>query len=116
MPPGRSPNTLGALRIVVFSDGADTIALLCTWLNAHGHHPLSARLQDMRQADWEAASFIERHRADLVLFDLGLPYVSNWDFAEVLQMLPGAQGVPFVFTTANKVELEKLVGRTARFS
>ena len=101
-----------SLRIAIFNDGADTIALLSTWLGSHGHHPLSAQLRDMRQADAEAGRFIERNNADLVLFDVGLPYVSNWDFGEVLQMLPGASGVPFVFTTANKVELEKLVGRT----
>jgi len=101
-----------SLRVAIFNDGDDTIALLSTWLGSHGHHPLTARLRDMRQADAEAGRFIERNKADLVVFDVGLPYVSNWDFGEVLQLLPGAVGVPFVFTTVNKVELDKLVGRT----
>lgn len=56
--------------------------------------------------------FIKRNRADVVLFDVGLPYVPDWDFGEVLQVLPGAEGVPFVFTTTNKTELERLVGDT----
>ena len=103
------------LRIAIFNDGHDTIALLSAWFASHGHHALTARLQDMRKADSEAGEFIKRNQADVVLFDIGLPYVPNWDFGLVLQMLPGAKGVPFVFTTANRVELEKLVGPTETY-
>ena len=104
-----------ALRVAVFNDGHDTIALITSWLESHGHRSLTAKLQDMRKADSEAGQFIHRNRADVVLFDVGLPYVSNWDFGEVLQLLPGTEGIPFVFTTANKIELEKLVGPTDSF-
>jgi len=103
------------IRIAIFNDGHDTIATLSAWFTAHGHQPLSARLQDMRIADTEAGAFIGRNKADVVVFDVGLPYRANWDFAEVLQLLPGAIGVPFVFTTANKIELEKLVGPTSAY-
>jgi hypothetical protein len=54
----------------------------------------------------------ERGRLAVVLFDVGLPYICNWDFGVVLRMLPGGAGVPFVFTTANKAQLELLVGPT----
>jgi hypothetical protein len=102
-------------RVAIFNDGYDTMALLTNWLASHGHQALTARLQDMRGADTGAADFISRNRADVVLFDVGLPYRCNWDFGEVLQLLPGAEGVPFVFTTANKGALEKLVGTSDAF-
>ena len=100
------------LRIAIFNDGTDTIAILSACFASHGHHALAARLQDMRRADSEAEAFISRNKADVVVFDVGLPYEPNWDFAEVLQLLPGAKGIPFVFTSANTIELEKLVGPT----
>src|SRR5689334_18826994 len=94
------------LRIAIFNDGHDTIAILTAWFEAHGHRALSARLQDMRRADTEAGIFIERNGADVVVFDVGMPYMSNWDFGEVLQNLPGAAGVPFVLTRSHNVEFE----------
>ena len=103
---------LKPLRIAIFNDGQDTIAMLSAWFASNGHHALTARLQDMRQADSEADAFIARNKADVVVFDVGLPYEPNWDFDEVLRLLPGAQNVPFVFTSANTIELEKLVGPT----
>jgi hypothetical protein len=64
----------------------------------------------MRRADSEAEAFISRNKVDVVVFDVGLPYQPNWDFAEVLQLLPGVTGTPFVFTSANTVE----IGETCR--
>jgi CheY-like chemotaxis protein len=69
----------------------------------------------MRLADSEAAAFISRNKADVVVFDVGMPYQPNWDFAEVLRLLPGVTGIPFVFTSANTTELDKLVGPTGAY-
>jgi hypothetical protein len=48
----------------------------------------------------------------IVLYDLSVPYSPNWDYLEVLRLLPETQGTPFVITTGNKVALEKVVGAT----
>jgi CheY-like chemotaxis protein len=100
------------LRVAIFNDGHDTLALLRNWLGSHGHLSLTAKLQEMRTADTEAGEFIRRNAADVVVFDVGLPYMCNWDFGAALQLLPGAEGIPFVMTTANKAALETLVGPT----
>jgi CheY-like chemotaxis protein len=100
------------LRIAIFNDGHDTIALLSEWFSSQGHAIVTACLQDMRRPDSGAGEFIRQNAADIVVFDVGLPYQANWDFAEVLQLLPGAKNVPFVFTSANTIELDKIVGKT----
>lgn len=98
------------LRVAIFNDGRDTLATLKRLFEQHGHSAYIAQLSEMRDAGHEAGDFIHRHRADVVVFDVGLPYVCNWDFGTVLQLLPGAVGVPFVFTTANKAILDELRG------
>ena len=109
MPDGQRP--LG-LRVAIFHDGEDTLSLLKGWLASHGYSPIAVRLQDMRGVETAAGEFVRSSRADVVIFDIGFPYICNWDFCLALQMLPGAEGVPFVFTTANKIALERVVGPT----
>jgi CheY-like chemotaxis protein len=110
-----SPATRKNLRIVIFNDGPDLIATMTRWLQIQGHRAWSAQLSTMRNAHTAAAEFIGHNRADVVVFDVGIPYACNWDFGQVLQLLPGADDVPFVFTTTNKFQLELLVGRTTAY-
>ena len=38
-----------------------------------------------------------------IIYDLAMPYEANGDFLEVIRLLPGLVGIPFVITTNNKV-------------
>ena len=55
------------LRVAIFNDGHDTLALLGNWLSSHGHLSLTAKLQEMRTADTQAGEFIRRNAADVVV-------------------------------------------------
>jgi DNA-binding response OmpR family regulator len=102
------------LRVAIFNDGPDILATIQRWIQVNGHRAWIAQLSQMRDANHMAMEFIVNNRADVVLFDIGMPYACNWDFAEVLQVMMEKAGhaVPFVFTSANTDELDRIVGST----
>ena len=69
----------------------------------------------MPQAQDDVGRFIEKHRPDVVIYDVGMPYSSSWDLLEVIRTAPALQSQPFVITTPNKRKLEQAVGPTSAF-
>ena len=111
--PAKTPLTQHGLRIVVLNDSAPVLKMLCTWLQQHGHQCDSALLADMPRAHEEVGRFIHKHRPDVVIYDVGMPYASSWDLLEVIRTSPALQRQPFVLTTPNKRKLELAVGSTS---
>jgi CheY-like chemotaxis protein len=101
------------LRLVVLNDSARVLKMLCDWLQRRGHHCDTALLADMPQAHEEVGRFILKHRPDVVIYDVGMPYASSWDLLEVIRTSPALKGQPFVITTPNKRKLELAVGQTS---
>jgi len=99
------------LRVVVLNDSARVLKMLCDWLQRRGHHCDTALLADMPEAHKEVGRFILKHRPDVVIYDVGMPYASSWDLLEVIRTSPALQSQPFVITTPNKRKLEAAVGR-----
>jgi CheY-like chemotaxis protein len=89
--------------------------MLCDWLQGRGHHCHTALLADMPTAHEQVGRFIGKHRPDVVIYDVGMPYVSSWDLLEVIRASPALQSQPFVITTPNKLKLESAVGPTSAF-
>jgi CheY-like chemotaxis protein len=83
------------------------------WLQDQGHHCDTALLADMPQAHEEVERFILKHRPDVVIYDVGMPYASSWDLLEVIRTSPALQSQSFVITTPNKRKLELIVGPTS---
>ena len=101
------------LRVVVLNDSARVLKMLCDWLQRRGHHCDTALLADMPEAHKEVGRFILKHRPDVVIYDVGMPYASSWDLLEVIRTSPPLQSQPFVITTPNKRKLEEAVGLTS---
>lgn len=110
--PAKNPAPRRRLRIVVLNDSAAVLKMLCQWLEQHRHHCDTALLADMPQAHEEVSRFIGKHRPDVVIYDVGMPYASSWDLLEVIRTSPTLQSQPFVITTPNKRKLEHAVGAT----
>ena len=79
----------------------------------HGYGVVTAQISMMRFAHVDVQALVATHRPDVIVFDIAMPYESNWDFLEVVRLLPKLQGIPIVVTTSNKVALESLVGPTS---
>ncbi len=100
-------------RIAVFNDSAPTLSTIAKWFEIHGYGVVTAQLSMMRVAHVDVEAFVATHRPDVIVFDVAMPYESNWDFLEVVRMLPKLAGIPIVVTTSNKAALESLVGPTS---
>jgi CheY-like chemotaxis protein len=99
-------------RIAVFNDSAPTLSTIAKWCEIHGYGVVTAQVSQMRIAHVDVEEFVAKNRPDVIVFDIAMPYESNWDFLEVIRLLPGLAGIPMVVTTANKAALEDLVGAT----
>lgn len=103
------------LRLVVFNDSAPLLKMFCKWLQEHGHECHAALLAEMPQAQDDVGRFIQKHRPNVVVYDVGMPYSSSWDLLEVIRTAPALLSQPFVITTPNKRKLEQAVGPTSAF-
>lgn len=113
--PAKTPPKQHGLRIVVLNDSAPVLTMLCEWLEQQGHHCDTALLADMPRAHEEVARFIHKHRSDVVIYEVRIPYASSWDLLEVIRTAPALQSQPFVITTPNKRKLEDAVGALPAF-
>src|ERR1043165_3607630 len=96
----------GKSRIAVFNDTSSTLSTIAKWCEIHGYGVVTAQVSQMRHAHIDVETFVAKNRPDVIVFDIAMPYESNWDFLEVIRMLPALAGIPIVVTTANKAALE----------
>lgn len=100
------------LNVLIFNDSLDVLETLRHAFVAHGHRVETVQLSLVRNASEVPREMVEKHRPDVIVFDVGIPYQSNWDFLEALHLTNALDGVPVVVTTANKAMLNRLVGPT----
>ena len=108
----RAPSKRKTPRVAVLNDSALTLSTIAKWFEIHGYGVATARLSEMRVAHLDVEHFVQTHRPDVIVYDVAMPYESNWDFLDVIRMLPALAGLPIVVTTSNKDALEELVGPT----
>jgi CheY-like chemotaxis protein len=108
-----APPTRRPLRLVVLNDSSQVLKMLCGWLQQQGHHCDTGLLADMPNAHEDVPRLISKHRPDVVVYDVGMPYPSSWDLLDVIRASPALQSQPFVITTPNKQKLEQAVGPTS---
>ena len=92
------------------NDSRDVIALLERWFQTNGHLTCGIQAGEVRDLSNDAVAFFRSHCCDVIVYDVGLPYLSSWDVAEVLRKLLGDPEIPFVFTCRNVRELTLQTG------
>ena len=80
------------------------------FLETHGIRAVCGNLGNFRRGHEDMAVFIAKHRPTVLLFDISVPYASNWDYLAALRLLLDTGVLPFSVTTANKNALDKAVG------
>jgi len=98
--------------IAVVNTNDDLVSALQHALETEGFDIVTAHVQGIRDGTLDFAAFLQEHDPALVIYDIALPYDSNWKFLNMLRQLPQAQR-PFVVTTVNKRALDARVGPTA---
>jgi len=98
--------------VAVFNSSSDTVDMLRTMLEAQGFHTVPGHIPDLKKGELDFISFIEAHRPAVIVYDVSLPYDTNWNFLKLVRSAQPVQQCRFVLTTTNKPALDHLVGET----
>ena len=98
--------------IAVFNSSDDTVEMLRTALEADGLHTVSGHIGELKKGELDFVAFVEHHRPAVIVYDISLPYDTNWNFLKLVRSSLLAQSCRFILTTTNKPALDKLVGET----
>jgi CheY-like chemotaxis protein len=97
--------------VAVVNSNDDLVSALQHALETDGFNIVTAHVQGIQDGTLDFAVFLEEHDPAVVIYDIALPYDSNWKFLSMIRQLPQAQR-PFVVTTVNKRALDARVGPT----
>lgn len=98
--------------LAVFNSSDDTVEMLRTALEADGLHTVSGHIGELKKGELDFVAFVEHHRPAVIVYDISLPYDTNWNFLKLVRSSLPAQSCRFILTTTNKPALDKLVGET----
>jgi DNA-binding NarL/FixJ family response regulator len=98
--------------IAVFNSSGDTVEMLRTALEADGLHTVSGHIGELKKGELDFVAFVEHHRPAVIVYDISMPYETNWNFLKLVRSSQPAQQCRFILTTTNKPALDKLVGET----
>ena len=98
--------------IAVFNSSGDTVEMLRTALEADGLHTVSGHIGELKKGELDFIAFVEQHRPAVIVYDISMPYETNWNFLKLVRSSQPAQQCRFILTTTNKPALDKLVGET----
>ena len=102
-----------SLSVLIFNDNAEVSDVLRALFEVRGHSVVTVQLSMSRGAYDVAWALAWRHKPEVVVYDVGSPYQSNWDFLEALRLAPPLVGIPFVLTTGNIAAVARLPGASA---
>lgn len=98
--------------VAVFNSSNDTVEMLRTMLEMQGFNAIAGHIPELKNGELDFISFIEHHRPAVIVYDVSMPYVANWNFLKLVRSAQPVQQCRFVLTTTNKRALDQLVGET----
>jgi DNA-binding NarL/FixJ family response regulator len=97
--------------VAVFNASEDTVDLLTVFFTQQGFRAVGRTWPAREPLNPDTAlAFMAQHRPHVVIFDVSLPYESNWERFREFQQLGDECRVPTVVTTTNKRALTEWVG------
>jgi len=109
-----SPDTGPPLRIAIFNDSDVVLTTLRVWFETHGHTARTASVRDLQQPHEDVRQVIDAINADVVVYDVALPFAASWDLLDVIRMGAGLDKIPFIVTTTNRAALDSAVHEDTR--
>jgi CheY-like chemotaxis protein len=99
----------------VFNSNADTVEMLRLLFEHEGFETVAGFVVDIKRGRTDLLAFFQRHRPDVIVYDIAPPLEENWTFLRLLQNEQALDGCGWVVTTTNKEALEAVVGKTGAF-
>ena len=97
--------------LAVFNASEDTVAFVRLFFEQQGYRVVTQSWPAYDPLRAEVAdAFVSQHGADVVIFDVSLPYDENWQHFETFKKMLDGRNVPVVLTTTNKRALMEMIG------
>ena len=96
--------------IAVLDSDPDTSEILKTWFEFKGFVAAVGSLIDFRLGNDDLLAFLRRTSPDVIVYDLGIPYESNYEYFKKISADPAFPTCPVVITTTNGPAVERLLG------
>jgi CheY-like chemotaxis protein len=64
----------------------------------------------IRDGKVDLESLMRQHRPHVIVYDIAIPYESNWRLFEHMKASPACRGIRFVLTTTNATQLRNVAG------
>ena len=93
----------------------DTLDMLRVVLEGSGFQVVDAQARDIRHGVVDLAEFVHRHGVRVIVYDVAIPYLENWQALEGWRSAPALARIPFIITTTNARALDSIVGKTGAF-
>ncbi|HEV8617328.1 MAG TPA: hypothetical protein VGU22_17685 [Methylomirabilota bacterium] len=101
--------------VAVFNSSEDTVEMLRLLFEHEGFQTVAGFIPDIKRGSTDLLAFFERHRPDVIVYDVAPPLEENWTFLRLLQNEQALRQCGWVITTTNKEALEEVVGKTGAF-
>lgn len=104
------PETAKKDRVAIFNSRPDFIEALRVALEEGGFSTNTAHLADIQDGTLDLLAFVDRHKPELIVYDLPRPYERHWNFLKLLKETDSLKKATWVLTTTDKGALEAAVG------
>ena len=105
MDSSRSPRV-----VAVLDCDPDTTEMIKTWLEFKGIVVAVGNLFEFRLGKDDLMEFLRRTRPDVIVYDLGPPYETNYDYLQKIREHPAFPDCKVVITTSNSNAVKALLG------
>ena len=96
--------------VAVFNSSEDTTDMLRVVLEQAGFVVVTAFTNHLRDGKTDLEALMRQHRPSVIVYDVALPYDSNWRLFEHIKASPACRGVSFVITTTNAAQVRNVAG------
>jgi DNA-binding NtrC family response regulator len=96
--------------VAVFNTSEDTTDMLRVVLDQAGFVVVTAFTNFIRDGKVDLESLMRQHRPHVIVYDIAIPYESNWRLFEHMKASPACRGIRFVLTTTNATQLRNVAG------
>src|SRR4051794_31173877 len=97
--------------VVVINSSQETVEALRNTFEDEGFNTASMHVDEIRKGAKDFVQFVEEHAPDAIVWDVAPPYEHNWNFLKLVRK--AFPELTFIVSTTNKLQLEKLIGKSS---
>jgi DNA-binding response OmpR family regulator len=95
-------------RVLIVNSNDDVVEMLRLKFVQAGWHAVTAHVTDAKRGRIDLVQLVEHHDPSVIVYDVAPPYDENWRFLGDMRSKEALAARPFVVTTTNRRQLEKI--------